>query len=75
MIRGMELFEKQRGISPNASLRVKLLPRRRETGMNSIEIEVLGSAVDFSVPVAPDHPLWPSSFGGGPAQQVLLGSK
>ena len=43
MIRGMELFEKQRGMSSNASLRVKLLPRRRETNMNSIEIEVLGS--------------------------------
>ena len=55
MIRGMELFEKQRDVSPNASLRFKLLPRRRETDMNSIEIEVLGSTVDFSVPVAPDH--------------------
>ncbi len=55
MIRGMDLFEKQRGISPNASLRFKLLPRRRETDMTSIEIEVVGSSVDFRVPVAPDH--------------------
>ncbi len=55
MIRGMDLFEKQRGISPNASLRFKLLPRRRETDMKSIEIEVLGTTVDFAVPVAPDH--------------------
>lgn len=55
MIRGMDLFEKQRGISPNASLRFKLLPRRRETDMTSVEIDVLGSSVEFSVPIAPDH--------------------
>jgi hypothetical protein len=55
MIRGMDLFEKQRAISPNASLRFKLLPRRRETDMNSIEIAVVGSSVDISVPVAPDQ--------------------
>lgn len=55
MIRGMDLFEKQRGMSPNASLRFKLLPRRRETDMNRIEMEVIGSTVAFEVPVAPDH--------------------
>lgn len=55
MIRGIDLFEKQRGISPNASLRFKLLPRRPETDMNRIEIDVIGSSMEFSVPVAPDH--------------------
>jgi len=55
MIRGMDLFEKQRGMSPNALLRFKLLPRRRETDMNRIEMEVIGSTVAFEVPVAPDH--------------------
>lgn len=55
MIRGMDLFEKQRSMSPNASLRFKLLPRRRETDMNRIEMEVIGSTVAFEVPVAPDH--------------------
>lgn len=55
MIRGMDLFEKQRGMSPNASLRFKLLPRRPETDMNRIEMEVIGSTVAFEVPVAPDH--------------------
>ena len=56
MVRGMDLFEQQRqGIAPNASLRFKLLPRKRDTDMNSVEIDVFGSNVDFSVPVAPDH--------------------
>ena len=55
MIRGMDLFEKQHAVSPNAALRFKLLPRRRETDMDSIAINVVGSAVDFAVPVAPDH--------------------
>lgn len=55
MIRGMDLFEKQHSMSPNASLRFKLLPRRRETDMNNVVIDVIGSTVDFPVPVAPDH--------------------
>ena len=55
MVQGMNLFERQRAMSPNASLRFKLLPRRRETAMDSIEIDVIGSTVDFQVPVAPDH--------------------
>ncbi len=56
MIRGMDLFERQRGLLPNASLRFKLLARKRETEMNHIEMAVIGSTVEFAVPVAPeDH--------------------
>ena len=55
MIRGMDLFHAQRSLSPNGVLRFKLLPRKRDTDMNSIEIEVLGSAIDFAVPVEADH--------------------
>ena len=43
MIRGMDLFEKERSMSPGASLRFKLLPRKRETDMSRIEMEVIGS--------------------------------
>ncbi len=55
MIRGMDLFEKERATSPGASLRFKLLPRKRETDMGRIEMEVIGSTEAFEVPIAPDH--------------------
>ena len=55
MIQGMDLFEKEHALSPNASLRFKLLARRRESDMNTVQIDVIGSTVDFTVPVAPDH--------------------
>lgn len=55
MIRGMDLFEREKSLAPNASLRFKLLPRRRETDMNTIAMEVIGSTVDFPVAIAPDH--------------------
>jgi hypothetical protein len=56
MIRGMDLFEKERGIfSPGATLRFKLLARRPDTNMNDIAMEVIGSHVDFSLTVAPDN--------------------
>lgn len=55
MIRGMDLFEREKSLAPNASLRFKLLPRRRETDMNSIDMEVIGTTIDFPVAIAPDH--------------------
>lgn len=55
MVRGMDLFEKEHSTAPNALLRFKLLPRKRETDMNNIVLEVIGTAVDFAVPIAPDH--------------------
>lgn len=55
MVHGMELFEKERSMSPGAPLRFKLLPRRIDTDMNSIQIDVIGPTVDFVVQVAPDH--------------------
>ena len=55
MIRGMDLFEKEHALAPQADLRFKLLPRRRETDMNTVQIDVIGATVDFPVPVAADH--------------------
>ena len=55
MIRGMDLFETEHRLAPEAALRFKLLPRRRETDMNAIALEVIGSSVAFAVPVGPDQ--------------------
>ena len=54
MVRGMELFDAQRSTSPNGTLRFRLLPRKPDTDMKSIEMEVIGSTVAFAVVVAPD---------------------
>ena len=56
MISGMDLFEQERSLhAPDASLRFKLLPRRPDTDLQRIEMEVVGSTVDFPVPIAPDQ--------------------
>lgn len=54
MIRGMDLFDRQRSMSPQGLLRFKLLPRRADTEMASISVEVAGKNVEFAVAVAPD---------------------
>ena len=54
MLRGMDLFEAERGMSPNGVLRFRLLPRRPDTDMKSIAMEVIGSTVAFDVAIAPD---------------------
>ena len=55
MVRGMDLFEERHAMAPNASLRFRLLPRRRDTDMNNIEINVIGTDTSFLVLVAADH--------------------
>lgn len=54
IVSGIELFEMQKGMSPGATLRFKLLPRRADTDMRNITVEVIGTSVDFAVAVAPD---------------------
>ena len=56
MVHGMDYFEAQRAkLAPNATLRFKLLPRKRETDMDHIVLEVIGKTVETPVPVAPDR--------------------
>ena len=54
MVRGMDLFDAERSMSPNGVLRFKLLPRRPDTDMKSIEMEVIGSTLAFLVAVLPN---------------------
>lgn len=54
MVRGMDLFERNRATAPDAALSFRLLPRKRDTDMNSVRVDVVGREVDFNVPVAPD---------------------
>lgn len=55
MIKGLDLFARQHGQSPDAELRFKLLPRKRGTDMHAITLAVVGDTVDFLVPIAADH--------------------
>ena len=55
MISGMDLFERLHGTAPNATLRFKLLPRRPNTDVDHIVLEVVGTTFSYRVPVAPDH--------------------
>ena len=55
MVRGMDLFERQRHMAPGAALRFKLLPRKPGTDMDHILLEVVGATFAYAVPIAPDH--------------------
>jgi hypothetical protein len=56
MVHGMDYFESARAaIAPDASLRFRLLPRKPDTDMDHIDLEVIGSTFDYRVPVAPDR--------------------
>jgi hypothetical protein len=53
MIRGMDLFEQNRQrAAAGASLRFKLLPRRTDTDMNRIAMEIAGETVAIPIRVA-----------------------
>jgi hypothetical protein len=55
IVRGMDVFEQRRSLAPNAPLRFKLLPRRRETNMQGVELSIIGETVMIPVPLAPDN--------------------
>lgn len=55
MVEGMDLFEQQHALAPNAQLRFKLLPRKRATDMNAIDLEVVGNTFSYRVPIAADR--------------------
>jgi hypothetical protein len=55
MIAGMERFERNRALAPQATLRFQLLPRLPTTRLDGITLRVVGDTVALPVPVAPDH--------------------
>ncbi len=55
MVKGMDLFARQRDMAPLATLRFKLLPRKPGTDMNSVTLAVVGNTVDYTLPIATDH--------------------
>ncbi|MCD2517196.1 hypothetical protein LQ564_12850 [Massilia sp. G4R7] len=55
MIRGMERFERERAMAPNAPLRFQLLPRLPTVDMRGITLRVAGNTVSVPVAVAEDN--------------------
>src|SRR5688572_2653975 len=55
IVSGMDLFERRRGLAPNAPLRFKLLPRSRDANMQGITVSIVGDSVTIPVSVAPDN--------------------
>jgi hypothetical protein len=56
MIRGADLFERLRpAMAPNAMLRFKLLPRRHNTDIDHILLEIVGSSFAYPVDIGPDR--------------------
>ena len=54
MIRGMERFERQHALAPQATLRFRLLPRLPTVNMRGIALKVVGDRITVPVPVAPE---------------------
>jgi len=55
MLRGMDLFEQRKAqLAPQATLRFRLLPRKRDVSLQGLELYVLGRTVEIPVPVTPD---------------------
>lgn len=52
MHKGVELFEREHGMAPLATLRFKLLPRKPGTNMDTVTLAVVGDTVDYTLPIA-----------------------
>jgi hypothetical protein len=55
MIKGMERFERERALAPQAALRFHLLPRLPKVQLSGITLRIVGDTVSLPVPVAADN--------------------
>ncbi|WP_432381423.1 hypothetical protein [Duganella sp. P38] len=55
MLAGMDIFERNHALAPQATLRFQLLPRLPSTQLDGITLRVAGDSVSLPVTVAPDH--------------------
>jgi hypothetical protein len=55
MIKGMDRFEREHALAPNATLRFTLLPRISKAKMTGITLRVAGDNITIPVPVAEDN--------------------
>jgi hypothetical protein len=55
MMRGMERFEREHALAPQATLRFRLLPRSPNVNMQGITLKVVGDHISVPVPVLDDN--------------------
>lgn len=55
MIAGMDRFEREHALAPQAALRFELLPRLPSTQLDGITLRVAGDTLSLPIVVAPDH--------------------
>src|SRR6476646_2257 len=55
MLRGMDLFEREHALAPQASLRFKVLPRKPGVSLDNLGLYVVGKTVEIPLDVAPDR--------------------
>ena len=54
MVQGMDLFAERHAMAPEAQLRYRVLPRKRDTDIHDVELRVLGDTVKQPVALAAD---------------------
>ena len=55
MVQGMDLFDEMHARAPKATLRYKLLPRKRDTDMDGVALQIVGERFKAPVAVADDR--------------------
>ena len=55
MVEGVELFENRRHLAPAASLRFRLLPRKVDTAMEGVELEIAADSKGIPLAIAHDR--------------------
>ncbi len=55
MVEGMNIFERNQHLAPQASLRFRLMRRKTDVDMNGIVLKVIGDSMAIHVPLAADN--------------------
>lgn len=55
MVKGMDLFDEKRELAPQGSLRFKLLPRKRSTDMDTVNVAIVADTFEESIDLREDN--------------------
>lgn len=75
MVSGMDLFEKTHALAPNAALRYRLYPRKRDTDMRIAQLSVVGESFERPIPVAADNTFALARDGKALAEDAFVRSE
>ena len=72
IVKGMDVFERQRRLAPNARLRFRLIARQPDTDLRGVSVKIVGETIAIPVEVGADNTFELGRFPKALAEDALV---